>query len=159
MSINNPKISIGQMAAAPKTKNSLIDELEKAKLDMDMQMVKKIMQEGMGIPTRRRHTPPDLKDQIDQRLDRIQKEADKLNELKEKLKDLKFKSGDVAFHKDFGNVLVRQVLMKDDYSLGRDFTGVEGDFAYEIVTMDGPQVVATEDLLPITELNKVLYGK
>jgi len=160
MSINNPKISIGQMASPPKTKNSLIDELEKAKLDMDMQMIKKVMQEGMGIPSRpRRHTPPDLKEQIDQRLDRIQKEADKLTELKEKLKDLKFKSGDVAFHKDFGNVLVRQVLMKDDYSLGRDYTGIEGDFAYEIITLEGPQVVATDDVLPITELNKVLYGK
>ena len=128
----------GQGLVAQQKKSSLIDELEKAKFDMDMQMVKRIMQEGigMGMPSRRR-TPPNLNEQIDQRLSRIKEEEAKLIDLKEKLKDLQFKAGDVAFHKDHGNVLVRQVLMKDDYSLGRDFTGVEGDFAYEVVTMEG----------------------
>ena len=37
-----------QGIAAPPKKSSLIEELEKAKLDMDMQMVKRIMQEGIG---------------------------------------------------------------------------------------------------------------
>lgn len=151
----------GDGLVAQQKKSSLIEEMEKAKLDMDYQMVKKIMQEGMatmGMPSRRR-TPPNLNEQIEQRLSRIKEEEAKLIDLKEKLKDLQFKVGDVAFHKDYGNVLVRQVLMKDDYSLGRDFTGVEGDFAYEIVTMEGPMVVPTSDLVPITEMTKALYGK
>lgn len=141
------------IVSTPSKSNPLLDELQKAKQDMEaFEMIMK---------TSRRTRPQNPRDMLQENIKRLEEDLVKYKQLLEKIDTLKFKAGDVAFHKNYGNVLVREVIIKDNYSMviARDIQAVDGDFCYEIVTLNGPVVVPVDELLPITEMNKVLYGK
>lgn len=70
--------------------------------------------------------------------------------LKEDLKNLKFSIGDVAFHQEYGNVIVKGI------ELDRKHTTIKG---YLIVGRKGEFRVEQNTLLPLNETTKVLYGR
>lgn len=87
-----------------------------------------------------------LKDHIEG----LQNQIDQIEKSKEEYESLTFKSGDVAFHKQYGNVLIRGVtLNKINFEASR----------YSIVTQDIMVSVALDELVPISEATKVLFGK
>lgn len=67
-----------------------------------------------------------------------------------------FKVGDVAFHKDFGNVLIRDIHIS--YSWTND--QIENPFiSYSVWTQKESERVYADSLVPITEATKILFNK
>lgn len=86
------------------------------------------------------------RDSIDARIER-------LKQLKEIWDNLPFKEGDVAFHKEYGNVLIKSVIY------GTTEEELE-DIKYSIITCkDGYKKASYNELIPISEATKVLYAK
>jgi fructose-specific phosphotransferase system component IIB len=86
-----------------------------------------------------------------QKIESLQKELTQYENLAEQIKEMKFKIGDVAYHKDYGNVVVKGV------SIGNDKDAIV--CGYAIVCRKGEYTVEQNELLPINETTKVLYGK
>ena len=63
---------------------------------------------------------------------------------------LPFKMGDVAFHKDYGNVLITGISVHQD-----NFE----ESKYAIRSLNGDFRVNVKDLVPITEATKALFGR
>lgn len=76
----------------------------------------------------------------------------RLKEVKKIHKELPFKEGDVAFHAEYGNILVKSI----------QFGPPESDFEIKYIVVDmnaKTHTVEWKTLLPITEATKALYGK
>lgn len=80
----------------------------------------------------------------------LQNQIEEIQKSKELYESLPFKSGDVAFHKTYGNVLIRGVTLNR--------TNFD-DSKYSIVTQDITINVGIDELVPISEATKVLFGK
>lgn len=97
---------------------------------------------------------------IDQRIADCITKRDILNERIERLKqvkavwdDLPFKEGAVAFHKEFGNVLIKSI----EYGSKEDTLE---DIKYNIITCNrGTQKVSFRDVIEISKATEVLYGR
>jgi hypothetical protein len=85
------------------------------------------------------------------KIDQLQKEMDKYKFVAEEIKKMGFKIGDVAFHKEHGNVIVKGVALQ-----------AEGELficGYAIICRKGEYVVEQNELVPISETTKILYGR
>lgn len=93
-----------------------------------------------------------IKDCIVKR-DSLNSRIARLEEIKGVWDNLPFKEGDVAFHKQFGNVLIKSI----DYgSSEEDLEKVE----YRVYTTNhAVQTISYKDLIPISEATTLLYGK
>ena len=98
---------------------------------------------------------PKIMDKIKNNIEHLESKLSKYKELKEKAKQLKFKEGDVAFHKVLGNVLVKNIIMKEDTFILH--TNIKGDFGYEVLNIEKTEIVNPEDLLEKSDMTEVLY--
>lgn len=83
-------------------------------------------------------------------IEKLQQEMKKFDQILEFIEQLPFKEGDAAFHKDHGNVLIGGVALNE----------VVENSTYSIVLRTGKRLqVKTDELMPISEATKVLFGK
>lgn len=68
--------------------------------------------------------------------------------LKKQMSVIPFKIGDVAYHKEYGNVLIKGVSLRE--------LSING---YAIITTKGEYVVEQNEILPINDTTRTLYGK
>lgn len=99
-------------------------------------------------------TEQDLKEDLqkcNQSFKAIQAKKRVLEQALEFISNLPFKAGDAAFHRAFGNVLIQGVLLN---------SGNYQNSSYCILLTSGKRGQAPlNELLPISEATKVLYGK
>lgn len=86
------------------------------------------------------------------KIEQLKKEQDLFDKALAFAATLPFKVGDAAFHKEYGNVLISNILMDDN--LSNDTT------QYVIITNKGSQrEVPMKEVMPISEATKILFGK
>jgi hypothetical protein len=134
----------------------LVDDMwaiHKSKQDMDM--MRKAIEEmaRMGFGREPIFTSEEIVQARKAALDHIRKlqeEVDKYDRLIQFVDKLPFKEGDAAFHKDHGNVLVAGVALNETTE----------NSTYSVITKKGNRYsVKVEELMPISEATKVLFGK
>lgn len=97
---------------------------------------------------------------IDQRIQDCINKRNQLNDRIARLEQVKvlwnnlpFKEGDVAFHKEYGNILVKSI----EYGTTEDELE---DIKYNVITCHkGTVKVSFREVIPITETTKLLYEK
>lgn len=90
---------------------------------------------------------------IEQDITYHQDRKNRLSEILDIVKSLQFQEGDVAFHRNFGNILIKGAHLNIDE---RKETAVN----YSIITSKGIiQVVPLDSIVPISEATKILFGK
>lgn len=99
-------------------------------------------------------TEEDIKDDI-QRCDKAFREIslkkEQLQKAQKFISELPFKAGDAAFHRNLGNVLVQGVLFN---------SGDHDNSSYVILMTSGKRgQIPLNELVPISEATKVLYGR
>lgn len=85
--------------------------------------------------------------------DELNNRIARLQEVKAVWDRLPFREGDVAFHKTYGNVLIKSIIYgeKDE-----DLEKID----YRVFTLNnGVAQVSYKDLIPISETTSLLYGK
>lgn len=83
-------------------------------------------------------------------IEKLQKDLNRYDKTLEFIESLPFKEGDAAFHKDHGNVLIHGVSINENFE----------NSTYSIVLRTGKRLqVKTDELMPISEATKVLFGK
>jgi len=86
------------------------------------------------------------------KMDQLKKEQELFDKALAYAATLPFKVGDAAFHKDYGNVLINNILMDD--TLSNETT------QYVVVTNKGSQrELPIREVVPISEATKILFGK
>jgi hypothetical protein len=84
------------------------------------------------------------------RIEKLQQEIAEYDKIEQFASELPFKEGDAAFHKDHGNVLIHGVSINENFE----------NSTYSIVLRTGKRLqVKTDELMPISEATKVLFGK
>ena len=85
-------------------------------------------------------------------MEQLQKEQEVLNKAVAYAATLPFKVGDAGFHKDYGNVLIGNILLNDSLNEENTF--------YVVITAKGSQKeLPMKEVVPITEATKILFGK
>ena len=100
-------------------------------------------------------TEQDLKDDLEKlqrSVEEAKRKSEKIQEALSFIQSLPFRVGDAAFHRSLGNVLVNGVIVNsgDNYN----------NSSYSITTLNGKRgQVPLNELVPISEATKILYGK
>lgn len=102
--------------------------------------------------------PKDLKEHLEHRLEMNKIQILEIEATLEELKKLNFKAGDVAFHKEYGNILIRNIKIGDSYS-GMTHESLHNKIVADIVTTTGGGCVLASELLPLTDATKILYQR
>lgn len=126
-----------------------------SKSKQDMEVMKKAIEEmaRMGFGREPIFTSEEIVQARKAALEHIKKlqdEVDKYDRLIEFVDKLPFKEGDAAFHKDHGNVLVAGIALNETTE----------NSTYSVITKKGNRYsVKVDELMPISEATKVLFGK
>lgn len=84
--------------------------------------------------------------------DEITARIDRMNEVRDVYNKLPFGEGDVAFHTEYGNVIIKSIEYgptEDDFQ----------DIKYNAITRNNGTVKKSyREFVPITEATKILYG-
>jgi hypothetical protein len=101
------------------------------------------------------------KEQLEARIKRLEQSLEQERLALQEISKMKFKHGDAAFHPKHGNVLIRDVWPANysDMGVHTPMGLPAGTSGYHIITVDTQCWVASEELLEISEMTKVLYNK
>ncbi len=164
-----PKTSPGPAVASPRQSSGMVDHsMDAAKYMLHRSELEKLKQEFMAQKEEYaakvngkfpRHSVvlndfDELRQAAiaaKQKMDALQKELEQYETLAQQIQEMKFKIGDVAYHKDYGNVVIKGVAIGND----KDMIVC----GYAILCRKGEYTVEQNELLPINETTKVLYGK
>lgn len=135
-----------------------IEELNKKKQkDAEMQkFLEQAMQDVMNV---KKAVNKPLGESLSDKIEELETRLGRLKEAKKELDGLEIKEGDAAFHKDFGNVIVRRFFVGDATAVIAVKKEYEGKIMAETVGLHGSASVCADELVPITEATKVLFGK
>jgi TolA-binding protein len=89
------------------------------------------------------------KEEARKAIEQHKKQIEECEALENELSSIPFSIGDVAFHKEYGNVIIK------GYELSKDMKSFTG---YAVVSKGGEFRVAKNTILPYSETTKVLYG-
>ncbi len=86
----------------------------------------------------------------EEKIKNLQENLASLIKAKEFYEGLPFRLGDAAFHKDYGNVIIKTITVnKDDLEASQ----------YVVVTVEKQAKVNVKELVPITDATKALFGR
>lgn len=140
-----PKLSPGDI---------FVDDMwQISKSKQDMEVVKRAIEEMAGMHREPIFTIEEVQQArkaVSEQIKKLQNDLEKYDELVKFMDELPFKEGDAAFHKDHGNVLVSGVVLNETVQ----------NSTYSVVLKTGRKLqVKTDELMPISEATKVLFGK
>lgn len=121
---------------------------------MDAETLRKLIEATIApyefSPVLTREEIVKYREELSKNIEQQQKQLEKYNDLLKFVDGLPFKEGDVAFHKDYGNVIINGICINET---------VENS-TYSVVIKTGNKMhVPIKDLMPISDATKVLYGK
>lgn len=89
---------------------------------------------------------------LEKKKSEVENKIARMKEIKHVFDTLPFKEGDVAFHPDYGNVIIKAIQYGPAES---DFE----DIKYNVVTLNGTVSKSYKEFVEISEATKVLFGK
>lgn len=103
----------------------------------------------------KRAKPSSQKERLLQSIEQGKYEIETMEKHLKLMDTLSFKQGDAVFHKEFGNVIIREIYIPGPYK-----QNPHGDELSAVVTtVDTELEVKYKDLLPISEATKILFEK
>lgn len=103
---------------------------------------------------------PSIEEKLEIEIKMLKYRLQNLEKAKVLVKDLKFREGDAAFHLTYGNVLITEIEFNRDGVIWSEPAEPYTIVFYKFITSQGLHLYAKpDDLIPITPMNRVLYGK